>query len=312
VTASDTQPIRARLAEITPESLVLDGNDGRVRLPLAAVQRVDRVGDSVWNGAAIGAALGGVSALAAMAKACSNANCSDTSASLDPRTTLLGALAGAGIGALVDAVVDTRKTVYRAGTDQPPAPASTSTMQPTGRGMVFVRAGWAGLSDDEGSLGSGETIGAGVVVPLGRRFGVQVAYDRHGHRRDFPREGPPGISAGGGGFTGTEQLVTAKTLIFFRTERTVRPYAGLGASWLDSRRVSEFPNYILQPGTIVIAAGPPDINRYHSRDVGLGVAVGIDARLRQRFSILSDLTLDLGGRSGLSSTRLTAGAGWTF
>ena len=84
-------------------------------------------GDSVWNGAAIGAALGGGSAIAAMARACSNANCSDTSANLDPRMTLLGALIGAGVGALIDASIDGRKAIYRAGSGRARRPVSPST-----------------------------------------------------------------------------------------------------------------------------------------------------------------------------------------
>jgi len=211
VVTGDRQSIRGRIAEIAPDALVLDGDGTRVRLPLAGIQQIDRVGDSLFNGAAIGAAIGGGTALAAMARACSNTNCADTSANLDPRITLLGALAGAGIGTLIDAAIDGRKMVYRAGTVQAPDPSSS---QPLTRapGTIFARFGWAGLSDDEGSLGSGATFGAGVVVPLGQRFGLQIAYDRHNHRRDFDSLAAPGMPPTGGGFSGTEQLVTAKGL----------------------------------------------------------------------------------------------------
>ena len=171
VTVTDhQQTIRGRISEVTPDALLLDDDGTRVRLPLATVQQVDRVSDSLWNGTAIGAALGGGSAIVAMAKACSNTNCADTSSNLDPRMTLLGTLVGAGIGALVDAAIDGHETVYRAGS----APLSSSSQSITRKhGMVFARVGRAGFSDDEGSLGSGATVGVGVVVPLGRRFGVQ-------------------------------------------------------------------------------------------------------------------------------------------
>jgi hypothetical protein len=277
-------------------------------VPLTSVRQLVFVGDPIGNGAAIGAAIGGGTALAMMAKACSNSGCADTTASLDPRITLLGMLAGAGIGALVDAAVDARKTVY----PKPAAlPASTGP-QPAARmpGTVFVRFGWAGLSDDEGSLGSGATVGGGVVVPFGRRFGIQLAYDRHDHRRDFEDAAPPGISAGGGGFTGTEQLVTAKALMFFRPDKAARPYAGLGVGLFDSKRASEFPSYLMQPGGGIVA-GAPQIYRYDTRGFALGFAAGVDARVAKRFSIVSDLTLDI-GPDALGSARLTVGAGWHF
>lgn len=306
----DQQTIRGRISEVTPDSLVLDDNSARVRLPLGAVHQVDRVGDSLWNGTAIGAALGGGSAIVAMARTCSNTSCADTSANLDPRLTLLGAVAGAGIGALIDAAIDGRKTVYRAGSGQAPVFSSPQSITRT-HGTVFARVGWAGLSDDEGSLGSGATVGVGVVVPLGRRFGVQIAYDRHTHRRELESGAPPGIAQTSGGFTGTEQLVTAKALIFFRTDKAIQPYAGIGAGLFDSKRVSEFPTYFTRPGGTT-AVGPPEVFRYHSSEAGLGFAAGFDARVTRRFSILSDLTLDLSGPSALGSARLTAGAGFHF
>ena len=188
------------------------------------------VRDSLFNGAAIGAAIGGGAALAAMARACSNTHCSDTSANLDPRMALVGALAGAGIGALVDAAIGGQKTA--------PSRARSLTRAP---GIVFARAGWSGLSDDEGSLGSGATFGAGVVVPLGLRFGLQIAYDRQTHRRDLESGAPPGVAPPPAGFSGTEQLFTAKALMFFREDKAVRPYAGLGLGLFDSRRVSRIP-----------------------------------------------------------------------
>jgi hypothetical protein len=309
VVAGDHRSIRGRIAEVSADSLVLDKDGGRVGMPFAAVQRIDRLGDSTINGAAIGAALGGVSAISAMALACGNTNCADTSANIDPRLTLLGALAGAGIGALIDAAVDRRTTVYRAGAVQPAViPDSPPSRAPR---EVFVRFGWAGLSDDEGSLGTGASVGAGVIVPLGRRFAAQLAYDRHTHRRDFDDAAPPGVSAGGRGFTGTEHLVTAKALIFFRRDMAFRPYAGMGVGFLDSERVSEFPNYVSQPGGGIVSA-PPDIYRYHTTEFALGFATGFDARVWKQFSILGDLSLDLSNPSALSSARLSVGGGWNF
>jgi hypothetical protein len=191
----------------------------------------------------------------------------------------------------------------------PGGPVSPTTDRaPT---TAFVRFGWAGFSDDEGSLGTGATVGAGVVIPLGRRFAVQLAYDRQHHRRDFDDAAPPGISPSSGGFTGTEQLVTAKVLMFFRRDQAVRPYAGIGAGLLDSERTSEFPSYVFQPGGAIVA-GPPEVYRYHTSEFALSFSGGFDARVTKRFSILSDLTVDGSHPSALSSARLSAGAGWRF
>jgi hypothetical protein len=93
------------------------------------------------------------------------------------------------------------------------------------------------------------------------------------------------VSSSSGGFSGTEQLVTAKALIFFRCDRAFRPYAGVGAGVLDSERVSEFPNYISRPGGGIVAA-PPDIYRYHTTEFALGFSWGFDTRVWKQVSIL--------------------------
>jgi Outer membrane protein beta-barrel domain len=305
--------VRGRFEALTGDELILWAEGTRIRLPLQSVQRIDRVGDSLLNGTAIGAAIGGGSALALMAKACSNTNCSDTSSNLDPRFTLLGTLLGAGVGALVDAAMEGRTTIFRAGQAPPQLrsrPQMAAASNTADRVMVFGRVGWAGFSDDEGSLGSGTTSGVGVIVPIWRNIGLQVAYNRHDHRRDLESPGPPGTQVHGG-FSGTEQIVTAKTLFFFRQGQAFRPYAGLGIGWLDSERVSEFPTFELQPNGIV-SPGPSETFRYHSQESGLGVSVGADARVARRVSVLGDLTLDLTRPSAFGSTRLTIGAGWRF
>ena len=127
VVIDEQRSIRGRLAEVSADSLVVDTDGARLAMPFATVRQIDRLGDSPVNGAAIGAALGGVSAMSAMALACGNTNCADTSANIDPRLTLLGTLAGAGIGALIDAAIDKRTTVYRSGGVQPPAAKASST-----------------------------------------------------------------------------------------------------------------------------------------------------------------------------------------
>ena len=218
-------------------------------------------------------------------------------------------------------MIDGRKTVYRGGQAEPsraaptvqPSRTQSNRFAPT----VFGRVGWARLTDDEGSLGDGTTVGVGIIVPVASNVGfwrsvaVQIAYDRHDHRRDLESGAPPGIVFSGGGFTGTEQLVTAKALYFFREDAAVRPYAGIGVGFLDSERQSEFPTFVLQPGNMVVP-GPSEIFRYHTTGAGLGFAAGVEARMTRRLSLLGDLTLDLNQREALGSTRLAVGAGWRF
>jgi hypothetical protein len=316
IVSDDRQSIRGRIAEVTHDTLVLERDDNPLRIPLTTIHQIDRTGDSLFNGTAIGAGIGGATALAAMGIACGNSGCADTSTSLDPRLTLLGTLIGAGIGAMVDAAIERRQTIYTAGAPRPTLAPRSKSEETTRTGAarfaptIFGRFGWARLTDDEGWLGDGATVGFGAIVPITTRLGLQVAYDRHNHRRDFEPVGPPGTPASGG-FTGTEQLVTAKALFFFRRGQRVRPYAGIGIGYLDSSRVSEFPTFVSQPGGFPVP-GPPEILRYDSRGGGIGFAAGVDVRVTRRLSILGDVTLDLAGRESLGSTRLTAGAGWRF
>lgn len=298
------QTIRGRVAELTPDAIVVDTRGGRVALPMRSVQRINRVGDSVANGTAIGAAIGGASALGLLAKLCTNNKCSDIPASLDPRFALMGTLLGAGIGALVDGLIERRTAVYRAGADQ--APAFAPEIQPPGRpshtGMMFGRIGRAQLTDDEGSLGSGGTMGAGVRLPIGRRLALQAAYDQQTRRRDFEF---------GRNFSGTEKLFTGKLLWLFRTGKQVQPYAGLGLGVLNSSSQSESPTWTLGPRNQVIQ-GPIETLKSRSRSTVLGFAAGADVRLFRHLAVVGDVTLDMGGREALGSSRLTLGAGWRF
>ena len=301
----DHRTIRGRMTQLTADSLVVQGDRERVSVPLATVQRIDRVGDSRLNGTAIGAAVGGASALALMAKLCTNNKCSDISASLDPRFAAFGTLVGAGVGALIDAAIKGRKTVYRAGADQPPTMVQRKPAGPQKNGiLIFGHAGGVHLSDDEGSLGGGATAGGGVIVPIGQRFGVQVAYDRHTRKREFELNRA---------FYGTEQVFTAKGLYFFRSTEAIRPYVGFGLAFIDSEQRSVSPTFTLGPGFQVLP-GPLETFHSHTQGSGAGFAVGMDARVYSRISVLADLTFDFTDNrpEGLGSTRLTVGAGWRF
>jgi hypothetical protein len=258
------------------------------------------VRDSLVNGTALGAAIGGATALLVMAQACRNNNCSDVSASLDPRFTLFGAAVGAGIGALVDSLVRQRAP---GGIGPQPAPAAAA---PTPSGpspfVVMAHAGRGQVSDDEGGLGGGATVGGGVRVPLGRRTGLQISYDRQQRTRDFEF---------GRRFTGTEQLLMGRMLWFFRTAEAVRPYIGAGIGLLASRSVSESPTLSLAPG-LQLMPGPVERHEARSRGMAIGFSTGMDARIARHLSLLADLSIDIEGRHALASTRLTVGAGWRF
>src|SRR4029453_5868529 len=91
---------------------------GQERIPLSTVQTVTRVGDPLFNGSLVGAAIGGAASIALVYQICSNPQCADTSSNLDPRLILIGTAIGTGIGALMDRSFAARTLVYRIGTGQ--------------------------------------------------------------------------------------------------------------------------------------------------------------------------------------------------
>jgi hypothetical protein len=302
----DGRRIRGRVSEITADTIVIYSMGTRVDIPLTSVTRIDRFGESKKDGAAIGFGAGAALSFVALAKICANTNCSDLSSNIDPRFTLAVGLLGAGIGAIVDGLIDGRKTIYRAGTGQrlePGKPRPIPSVRPSrSDAMLFGRIGRGGISDDEGSIGSGATLGAGLLIPVSRRMAVQLEYDRHARQRNFEFNRT---------FSGTEQLATVKALYFFRPDRAARPYVGIGFGAIDSRSRSESPTLILGPG-LIVTQGPLEIHRKHSTGGTFGVGMGLEGQIGTRLSVLTDLTFDLGHPNALASTRLTVGAGWRF
>jgi hypothetical protein len=296
--ADEKTTIRGRLEGLTADAIFVDTLAGRERVPLSTVQQITRLGDSPFNGSLLGAAVGAAASIALVYQICSNTQCADTSSNLDPRLILLGTAIGTGIGALIDGAATARTVVYRAGTGQ-----LLSILDRASRerypAMVLARAGWARLTNDEGSLGHGRGVGIGITVPLRARTALLLEYARHTRRRQLEFEG---------GFSGTEQLVTAKTIFHFLRSERVRPYAGLGLGIIDSVRRSELP---LSPGGQP-GAGLVVFNRHHTRGWALGFAAGAEARLTSRWRLLGDLTADFGNPDALASTRLTIGVGWRF
>src|SRR5262245_19308873 len=144
---SDGLTVRGRVADVTADAIVVWDRGARLNLPLFGVRRIDRLGDSLFNGAAIGAGIGASSAALGMAQACHNSGCADTLGSIDPRWVFVGSLLGAGIGILVDRTREGRRTVYPAPPGSTPRPSTVSPGDH--RGLVaFGHVGWARLTDD--------------------------------------------------------------------------------------------------------------------------------------------------------------------
>ena len=62
----------------------------------------------------------------------------------------------------------------------------------------------------------------------------------------------------------------------------------------------------------MIVQGPIETFRVAFSQHDARPAAGADVRLFRHFSLVGDITLDMGGRQAFSSTRVTFGAGWRF
>jgi hypothetical protein len=115
ITQSDTgEVLRGRLVELSPASLALLTSDNRrLEIPLDRVLRVETGGDSLKNGAAIGAVVMGGLVLATCAAWGDGGGCV-VAAAVDAG---VGALIGAG----VDAMIEGRTAIYSRGAALPAA-----------------------------------------------------------------------------------------------------------------------------------------------------------------------------------------------
>jgi len=104
--SSSGDVVHGRIVDLSPESLtILTADNRRVDMPLDRVLRIEAHGDSLKNGAAIGAVvLGGIVALACGGSAGTAGQCV-TAVALDAG---MGALIGAGL----DALNGGRSTLY--------------------------------------------------------------------------------------------------------------------------------------------------------------------------------------------------------
>ena len=117
ITDRSGQSTTGRLAAVLPYSLRLVSGGVTVELPLADIALVQRNGDSLWNGAAIGAGMLGLLSLGANGD-CDNCIGGGERAALG--LTMAGI--GAGVGALFDLLVRDKRVLYR-------APTRTSVLQ---------------------------------------------------------------------------------------------------------------------------------------------------------------------------------------
>lgn len=131
--------VSGTLLRLDPDSLVLLVGGVEHRLEAARVQRIQRRGDSLRNGALIGAAVG--AAMGLIAAGISDCPGSDPGGSCPAvRTTAFLVSTGVytAIGTGIDALVVGRTTVYQAPTPPPPSPRT-----PRGRRVsIALRVQW--------------------------------------------------------------------------------------------------------------------------------------------------------------------------
>lgn len=133
-----------RLLRLEPDSLVLFVNGAERRFDASRVRRIEKRGDSLRNGALIGAVVGAVLGLL-------NAGFSDCSGNNPsgpcPGTRAAGFLLSTGmfaaVGTGIDALVTGRTKLYEAAPVQPAAGRKSSAMQPSrGRGAFNLSFRW--------------------------------------------------------------------------------------------------------------------------------------------------------------------------
>lgn len=122
------QETAGRVVHLDTDALVLLVEDRERRFEATNVRRLAKKGDSLKNGALIGALVGGVLGAAAPASECSGTTL-DALAPCGTQTRVvlgaIGALTGVGIGVGIDALMSGRTTVYEA--PGPGSPLSPDT-----------------------------------------------------------------------------------------------------------------------------------------------------------------------------------------
>jgi hypothetical protein len=135
VVTQSGETVRGKFVSGSDAELRLEARSGGVRLPASDISRIVRPGDSLWNGALIGASVGvGFGLLAVVAQ--------DGCGGLGP---CLGAgqvggtfgLVGLGAGALVDALIGRARVVYLRPSADAPGVRVAPTITRSGMGVAF-------------------------------------------------------------------------------------------------------------------------------------------------------------------------------
>jgi hypothetical protein len=108
--AQSGEELHGRLLNIGSDTLSMIVNNQRLDLPLNDILRIDRPGDSLKNGAVIGASVVGV--LCAIGCYLGSGNAAQLTTAL-----VMNTLLGASIGASIDAMHSGRTTIYRKSSD---------------------------------------------------------------------------------------------------------------------------------------------------------------------------------------------------
>jgi hypothetical protein len=111
VTTRSGETLRGRVAEVSGTTLRMHGRTGAIQVVEAHTLRIDRLGDPIWQGLAIGVAIGGGAGAAALA------GCKGYCGGGGQKTAvvLTAAGIGAGVGALVDLAIRGRTRVFDVG-----------------------------------------------------------------------------------------------------------------------------------------------------------------------------------------------------
>jgi hypothetical protein len=128
--------VRGRLIEATDAWIRLERATGDLRLSIDDVQRVERAGDRIWNGAVIGGVTGFAAGAAAMATCDPGFMCDHSWESVLGCGGLAGAF-GFGVGALVDWMIRPERLVFDRGA-QPSRVTLTTALSPK-RGSVTIQ-----------------------------------------------------------------------------------------------------------------------------------------------------------------------------
>jgi hypothetical protein len=153
------------------------------------------------------------------------------------------------------------------------AAASAQAQAPEPRRLVFGTVGRAQVADDEGMLGSGTAVGAGIGYRLTDRLTLQAVFDRMPYYRD----------AGYLVFDGRVLFVGGEAAFQWRPSR-VHPFVTVGAGLMNDRKQWTHRN---QTGPNQY--GPPTITDHEYTLAAMRTSGGVDVVLTEAVSLRAGL-----------------------